>query len=551
MVKYNDKINLGGKDMSDDKTKKQILDEFWDISALVPARKPMRPSAKSVSTVEISDGTNGNDSAQNKLTEESTVIKRFIPPHSAAEFEIRREPEECYFPDNSLIHKVTLYKEPSSYEFYANFCATAKKLWNQKGEPSMYAEFFSYSPQYDQMNHWQLSYYLWWRENVRNGVYIKTNLCYIYLYAFELINASEREEAERSRELLINVGENYSDVIRGAMSRYIRWISDFSLINKLQPPKSFPEKLLVNAGAFKEYFVRIPGNTPEGWARALLAYCCSYDYRRSKFATKDNIALYDIHVHGALTEVVKKLSENGKILSGLPFGDCKISAKAYEGAVCSSANRYIIEAEYCSFSRSHELRFLVGDVVKYAENKIRAHISVKSRLTVYSLPNDLREVIDLYFVNNLPNVRRIVKKQSKPEEYEALYDLPRKKLDLHNADKIEQESWNTTKELVEAFEEERITEEIIPIETTQSTDDNISDEYGDLVSALGEYAEAVFSLKNGSSAPLYELSRNSGKPIEALVDAVNEISVEIIGDILIEENDGEYAVIEDYADMLN
>ena len=91
----------------------------------------------------------------------------------------------------------------------------------------------------------------------------------------------------------------------------------------------------------------------------------------------------------------------------------------------------------------------MGDVVNYAENKIRAHISVKSRLTVYSLPNDLREVIDLYFVNNLPNVRRIVKKQSKPEEYEALYDLPRKKLDLHNADKIEQESWNTTKELVE------------------------------------------------------------------------------------------------------
>ena len=68
---------------------------------------------------------------------------------------------------------------------------------------------------------------------------------------------------------------------------------------------------------------------------------------------------------------------------------------------------------------------------------------------------------------------------------------------------------------------------------------------------MGEYAEAVVSLKNGSSAPLYELSRNSGKPIEALVDAVNEISVEIIGDILIEENDGEYAVIEDYADMLN
>lgn len=535
--------------MSDEKSRKELLDEFWDISSLVPERKRIRPSFKSTETVEISDGESAPDNVRNSLSE-STLIQRFIPPHSASELTPKKQEIFSYVPENSLIHKVTLYKEKTDYDFYSRFCQTAKRLWSAEGRECEYADFFSYSPQYDQLSREQLEYYLWWRQCLREGRYIKTNLSYIYLYTFELINCADSSNAEECRDMMVLVLENYEDVIRGASPRYIRWISDFSLIHSLKPPARFSEKLLKGAGTFKEYFVRIPANVPEAWASTLLCYCCSYDYRTSKFATAENIALFDKHVRGALCEVVKKLSEDGRILSGLPFGDCSITAAAFEGAVCSSANRYTIVAEYCSFSRSHELRFLVGDAVKYAENKIRSHIGVKSRLTVYSLPNDIREVIDAYFSAALPAVRRTAAKKNVREEYDVLYELPQKKLDISNAHKIETESWSTTKDLVEAFDGQ----EILPMEETvpELTVNAVADT-GEvtLATGLGEYYPLVVALKDGSNAPLKELANAQGKPVEAIVDAINEIAVDVIGDILVEDIDGTYTVIDDYADMLD
>ena len=298
----------------------------------------------------------------------------------------------------------------------------------------------------------------------------------------------------------------------------------------------------------------VAGNTAEGWAHMLLSYCTSYDYHTSKFATEENIALFDEHVPKAIARVVEKLSENGKILSALPFNDCKISAKAFDGAVCSSENRVIIDVEYCSFSRSHELRFLIGDAVKQAENKIRAHISVKSRLTVYSLPLELCQIINDYFDRALPVVRKARAKVDAPAEYDVLYDVPRTKLNISNAQKIESDSWDTTKELVGEFEESQAVEIEKKAQTIEI--ESVINESGEadaqsLLSALGKYAEAVTSLAEGEGRSLFELSKSLGIPVEAVVDAINEIAACAIGDILIEENDGQYSIIEDYLELIN
>ena len=47
------------------------------------------------------------------------------------------------------------------------------------------------------------------------------------------------------------------------------------------------------------------------------------------------------------------------------------------------------------------------------------------------------------------------------------------------------------------------------------------------------------------------LSKSLGRPVEAVVDAINEIAVDTIGDILIEEIDGQYSIIEDYLELIN
>ena len=76
-----------------------------------------------------------------------------------------------------------------------------------------------------------------------------------------------------------------------------------------------------------------------------------------------------------------------------------------------------------------------------------------------------------------------------------------------------------------------------------------SDE-GSIIAALSDYLSELRALKSGNSAPLRSLCMRLGKPVEAVVDEINEIAVDIIGDILVEETENGYGIIEDYADHI-
>ena len=224
-------------DKNDRQDRAKQLDDFWDISDLVPKKKKISGHSEFVSLTEINNEKNTQIDTNSELKLSDTVIQRFIPPHSVGESVKNEQLELSYVPENSLIHKVSIYKKYSTYSFYEDFCKTAEELWDVKGKECEYVDFFSYSPQYNQLSDTQLAYYLWWRECVRSGIYIKTNSCYIYLYTYELINVKNRISPFKAREQMICIAENYADILLGATSRYIRWISDYSLIHKLPPSK--------------------------------------------------------------------------------------------------------------------------------------------------------------------------------------------------------------------------------------------------------------------------------------------------------------------------
>ena len=85
-----------------------------------------------------------------------------------------------------------LTKSPFGFEFYTKFCKDAARYFSLTHEPCEYVYFFSYMPQYDQMTVSQMSYYLYWRDEVRKGNYIKTDINYLFLYIYEIINLPEK-----------------------------------------------------------------------------------------------------------------------------------------------------------------------------------------------------------------------------------------------------------------------------------------------------------------------------------------------------------------------
>ena len=202
------------------------------------------------------------------------------------------------------------------------------------------------------------------------------------------------------------------------------------------------------------------GDNSSSRGTMLITYCSNYNYLGSKFCTNDNKSLYNEHIPKAIERLAERYTdEQGRLASGGGIETSHLVRDAYSGALCSCAIRKRMEIDYSSFSRSYELRFMITDGVKYAENKLRAHLGIKSRLNFHSLTAEMRRCIDEYFDVALPSV---AKKQPERAEYEKLYDAPTAPLSLENAALIEQTSWETTERLIEAFEDEQKISEPAP-----------------------------------------------------------------------------------------
>lgn len=536
------------------KSKDKELDDFWDISSLIPKKSYVRPT---VNVESVSIESNVRAKPESAEAEESTVIKRYINPLHYEQKKIRRESyesEEVYYPENSLLHRVTIRKRKSEYNLYTEFLEDAKKYNNVKGEECEYAPYYSYVPQYNQLSDEQLSYYLWWRYCFNEGVQIKVDYSYVLLYIFELINLGNPDNAREHQRILCEIWNVYQKEFSALSGKLSVWICDFSLLYKLPTPENISSTVGKCVPSLKEFYLHMPHGDYECCAASLIRYGTEYDYKKSKFAKDENLKLFDKYVFGAVLIAVRFYSKNGYMLSEFASEDSKIVRNTFEGALCSSVQRYELEVKYCSFSRSNELRYIMADIVKYAENKIRTYIGVKSKLTVYSVSVELQRELDKYFETELFSVPKSTQKKEEHHEYDVLYELPKIEFSLEKAKQIENASWSVTNELVSAFDEDvedidwQLGDDDSEIKAEQPVADK-KDETS-LSSGFSRFGAFIEAVKMGNADRYREVAESYGKMLDAVVDEINEIAVEEIGDILIEDVDGELQIIECYRDML-
>ena len=557
------------KDSNDRRQRDEELDRFWDIDALIPKRRAPHTPANTEATEIVLEPPrqavskpmpNGKSEpiprASSQVHSASEPRRHFIPPHQPDEAR-KVSPLLEYVPDNALVRRVRIYPWKSHYRYYEGFVRDAERLYAVQGTACPRVPFFSYVPQYSQMSRPQLEWYLWWRACVRRGEAPDTDYSYVLLYAYELINLSHKTDPTSTQRQLTLLWQAYRTTFHQLDTYLPDWICDHSLIHRLPPPEACMGELLsavMTHCSLKEFYV--PSGGEEGYVHALLAFCSNYQYRKSKFCTAEHTALFDRAITGALAEVSRQMSVDGKLFAAAKMDDSRLLRDAYTGALCSYHVKRKIEVEYCSFSRSHELRFFITDVVKYTENRIRQALGVRSRLTVYALSFPVRRLLDAYLDGILPS-RVPPKPAEEPSAaYEKLYDLPKTALSLTHAAEIERVSWDTTERLVETFadgaEEER--DEVLPpapiaCKPLVEIPDPVSDvaPSADFV----PYFAFLQAVRNESPAEQRQASAARGVPLEVLADEVNALAADAYGDILLEECDGGFAVIEDYREILD
>ena len=494
-------------------------------------------------------------------------------------------PEKVYEMQSGLVHRVSIYPWKSGYTYYEKFCRDGEYLRRIKGKEAPHVGFFSYMPQYGQMTKAQLAYYLWWRENIiQHGTYLPADYSYILLNIYELINLPD-DNPIKVRDALCRLWVAYKKDTPRLDRYFAEWICDYCLLHGLPAPVEQLAPIwddVLAVATLKEFYLDAGDGRTASYVRALLAYCCQYDYRKSKFAAGESKEMYDSIIPGVLTHLLELDGEGAKLLRGKGgMQDTIISRDSYVAALCSHRIKKRIEVQYCSVSRSHELRMAVTDMVKYTENRIRAHMGVKSRLGVGTLGDAVKREMDAYLDAVVPRIKNPEREQV--EQYERLYDLPKTELNLARSAEIEQASWETTKRLVEAFEDTADDVPAAPMatpvganhdspapmttpvganhdspaafDTSQSSMNDapmqstvVPDDA--LAAALADYLPFIHAAADGNASVQMAFCRSMGKMIDAVADEINGIAADVFGDVILEEGDGGYAVIEDYKEQL-
>ena len=616
----------------------RIPDDFWNVEDLLPQKSPRRtptPPRPTPEAVEIelpSRGTTASSAEAEPVRAAALTVERPATPAPApgpaptptpsptptptpspaptpasegTHYLPRRSPEEPavplveYRPEGALLHRVRIFGWTANYHYFDQFADDAARYDAMKPPAEARPEpFFSYFPQYVQLTRRSTAWYLYWRECVRRGTYPDTDYAYVLLYLFELINlpADEDPTARRCRDLMANVWMAYRRTYPQLDHYMCEWLCDYCLIHGLPAPIDLLAPALddiIPGSRLKEFYlsaaVRVPAegapDTALETARILMRHCCQYDYRKSKFASGEHKAMFDRIIPTAVASAIPLLLGSGGTKPVITMLDSTLTRDAYTGALCSYRNKRRIEVSYTSFSRSHELRFLIGDMVKHVENRLRGWIGVRSRLSVMSLPTPLRDALDACLAPLEPSksASPVKKKESPRPAYEALYDLPAKTVTVADAAAIEAESWETTRILVDAFGEgEREGSEVLlaereahqeglvredapkerpsereaapaePIRNEGSAESEGSTAEG-WVAALTPYRDFLRSALHADSAAQKQAAEALCKMPDAIADEINTLTADPdlennpICDIILEDDGtGTYTLIEDY-----
>ena len=533
-------------------------DDFWDLEALLPRTqgRPRKVSAKREDTdavsVEIRPPVQQKNAISDVMFEE-----HFVPPHSS-ESEKRSEPLVSYTPEGSLVREVRVYPWRTQYDYYEAFRRHALHFHKAEGKECPAVDFFSYMPQYNQMSNAQLAYYFWWRSEFHRGRALPCAFSYLLLYLYEVINLGDAIPPAEGQGMMLRLWVSYREAHPRLDALLREWLCDYSLLHRLPPP-ALPQRQMremLSGCTLKEFYVPVQENTG-ALATAMLLFCNNYDYTKSKFFTEESAPDYH-RVLRAAVKIALAILQQREDSPLRPKGKTTATRDLFTGAICSFRQRRRVEVDYTSFSHTHELRYVMSDVLKYAENALRAARGVKSRLSIYALDLEMRAALDAYLAEALPKKQpRAAKSAAGSAEYERRYDLPRVAPSAERAAEIEAVSWQTTRRLVEAFEaqeEEKPLDgmrfsEISPPAPFSSPAPVMGVESG-LGAALGKLAPFLALLKRGTPAEWRAFAAEQGLMLDAVVDKINTVAGDVLGDILIEDVNGTPRIIEDYRDLL-
>ncbi|MFC3746763.1 TerB N-terminal domain-containing protein [Paenibacillus sp. GCM10012306] len=284
----------------------------------------------------------------------------------------------------------------------SEFVQRARELVAVKGEATLYVPFKSYWPNYGHMTGAQSKWYFFWRGEVREGRYPATDLSYIFLHVYELINGVGWDDPLDGYTQLCRIWEAYRDKFKRLDQYMGGWIADFSFVHKLEVPLS----LIVArsrglAGDLAELeLMRCLSSAREQLSFAVLTFMSDYDISKSKFYTGEGQEAAELYIPKvvALIDAYVMRKHGQSLMEMFPPGAPVLRERyLFRSAVYDiSLYGYSVLVPVVRISKSIPLRSLVTRLFRLTENKLRDLMGFRGRLKGVKLDADMEELVTQY-----------------------------------------------------------------------------------------------------------------------------------------------------------
>ena len=285
------------------------------------------------------------------------------------------------------------------------FVEQARLFADKTVHSARFAPFAAYWPTYAVMSPAQSQWYFYWRNLVRIGEYPPTDLSYIFLYVYELINLVGANSPLDAYQRLKGVWRAYRDEYM-RLDRYLYpWACDLVFVHNLDVPLDDLDGVCgptVNSlDLDRQLFVRF-SQSPLSLDVSLLSRACNYDMTKSRFYQGAFKELCDEYIPKtiALVDAFLQKQQGARIADLFRPEPVKRERYLFQSALYAGEPR-VLCVDAIPFSTYAPLRDFLAQVVRYAESKLRSLRNYRGKLRGIELEEVLMRLIDGYLEREL------------------------------------------------------------------------------------------------------------------------------------------------------
>lgn len=404
----------------------------------------------------------------------------------------------------------------------ADFIKDMKQFEHKEGKKAEFVPFMQYYPTYSSMDKRQKEWYFYWRSQVRKGIYLDTDLSYIFVHVYELLSGYGMNNTDDGYKQLLKLWENYRKEYPKLDGYLFEWIFDFCQLYNLdfEMPEWTDLSLPYQPEIKNVIISKHSGEIPLKLTFAMIDSLCDYSLVRSKFYNDGHQMLMNEAIPRvvALADAALHKKEGKGILDKYgPNRPRKQTYYAFRGANCKNSNQRA-DITVKDYINSAKLRAYINELVRYAENVLRELYNCRGRLRGVSLDDETAKL-----------VKAFLHKEYSPIKHES---VPEKKTEINlNFDNIKE--LRTQSDAVrDALEVE---------ETSSETKELLTDlkEAKEIFIAMPQYCRNLIDELQKHS---WEVDYNSS--CQASIDIINGLSGKLlVCDLLVVE--GNHLILED------